>query len=65
MRGNLHHLRPPEIISFDELYKGKQRSLIHICFEFKNRMNIRLDYGWGVYGNHNLPWDRNRSSAFL
>ncbi len=20
-------------------------------FEFKNRMNIRLDYGWGVYGN--------------
>ena len=34
-------------------------------FEFKNRMNIRLDYGWGVYGNHNLPWDRKRSSAFL
>ncbi|MEG2023665.1 MAG: hypothetical protein RRZ83_06085 [Alistipes sp.] len=34
-------------------------------FEFKNRMNIRLDYGWGVYGNQNLPWDRKRSSAFL
>lgn len=34
-------------------------------FEFKNRMNIRLDYGWGVYGNRNLPWDRKRSSAFL
>lgn len=34
-------------------------------FEFKKRMNIRLDYGWGVYGNHNLPWDRKRSSAFL
>ena len=28
-------------------------------------MNIRLDYGWGVYGNQNLPWDRKRSSAFL
>ena len=27
-------------------------------FEFKNRMNIRLDYGWGNYGNPNLPWDR-------
>lgn len=34
-------------------------------FEFKNRMNIRLDYGWGVFGNQNLPWDRKRSSAFL
>lgn len=34
-------------------------------FEFKNRMNIRLDYGWGVYGNPDLPWDRKRSSAFL
>lgn len=34
-------------------------------FEFKNRMNIRLDYGWGVHGNQNLPWDRKRSSAFL
>ena len=34
-------------------------------FEFKNRMNIRLDYGWGVYGNQTLPWDRKRSSAFL
>ncbi len=34
-------------------------------FEFKNRMNIRLDYGWGNYGNPNLPWDRKRSSAFL
>lgn len=34
-------------------------------FEFKKRMNIRLDYGWGVYGNMNLPWDRKRSSAFL
>ena len=34
-------------------------------FEFKNRMNIRLDYGWGIFGNQNLPWDRKRSSAFL
>ncbi len=34
-------------------------------FEFKNRMNIRLDYGWGAYGNNDLPWDRKRSSAFL
>ena len=34
-------------------------------FEFKKGMNIRLDYGWGVHGNHNLPWDRKRSSAFL
>ncbi len=34
-------------------------------FEFKSRMNIRLDYGWGAYGNSNLPWDRKRSSAFL
>ncbi len=34
-------------------------------FEFKKRMNIRLDYGWGVYGNQHLPWDRKRSSAFL
>lgn len=34
-------------------------------FEFKKGMNIRLDYGWGVYGNSNLPWDRKRSSAFL
>ena len=34
-------------------------------FEFKKGMNIRLDYGWGVYGNPNLPWDRKRSSAFL
>lgn len=34
-------------------------------FEFKNRMNIRLDYGWGNFGNQNLPWDRKRSSAFL
>lgn len=34
-------------------------------FEFKSRMNIRLDYGWGVYGNQQLPWDRKRSSAFL
>lgn len=34
-------------------------------FEFKNRMNIRLDYGWGNFGNSNLPWDRKRSSAFL
>lgn len=34
-------------------------------FEFKKGMNIRLDYGWGVYGNMNLPWDRKRSSAFL
>lgn len=34
-------------------------------FEFKSRMNIRLDYGWGVFGNSNLPWDRKRSSAFL
>ncbi len=34
-------------------------------FEFKKRMNIRLDYGWGVYGNQNLPWDKKRSSAFL
>lgn len=34
-------------------------------FEFKNRMNIRLDYGWGVRGNSDLPWDRKRSSAFL
>ncbi len=34
-------------------------------FEFKNRMNIRLDYGWGAYGNQLLPWDRKRSSAFL
>lgn len=34
-------------------------------FEFKKGMNIRLDYGWGVYGNQNLPWDRKRSSAFL
>lgn len=34
-------------------------------FEFKKGMNIRLDYGWGVYGNRNLPWDRKRSSAFL
>ena len=28
-------------------------------------MNISLAYGWGVYGNQNLPWDRKRSSAFL
>ena len=34
-------------------------------FEFKKGMNIRLDYGWGVHGNHNLPWDKKRSSAFL
>lgn len=34
-------------------------------FEFKKGMNIRLDYGWGVFGNRNLPWDRKRSSAFL
>ena len=34
-------------------------------FEFKKGMNIRLDYGWGVYGNSSLPWDRKRSSAFL
>ncbi len=34
-------------------------------FEFKKGMNIRLDYGWGIYGNQNLPWDRKRSSAFL
>lgn len=34
-------------------------------FEFKKGMNIRLDYGWGVFGNQNLPWDRKRSSAFL
>lgn len=34
-------------------------------FEFKKGMNIRLDYGWGVYGNQHLPWDRKRSSAFL
>ena len=34
-------------------------------FEFKNKMNIRLDYGWGNFGNRNLPWDRKRSSAFL
>lgn len=34
-------------------------------FEFKKGMNIRLDYGWGVRGNRNLPWDRKRSSAFL
>ena len=34
-------------------------------FEFKNKMNIRLDYGWGNFGNQNLPWDRKRSSAFL
>lgn len=34
-------------------------------FEFKNRMNIRLDYGWGAYGNKTLPWDNKRSSAFL
>lgn len=34
-------------------------------FEFKKRMNIRLDYGWGVFGNQHLPWDRKRSSAFL
>lgn len=34
-------------------------------FEFKKGMNIRLDYGWGVFGNSNLPWDRKRSSAFL
>ncbi|MEG1864736.1 MAG: hypothetical protein RRY33_01625 [Alistipes sp.] len=34
-------------------------------FEFKKGMNIRLDYGWGVYGNDNLPWDRKRSSAFI
>ncbi|MCM1300971.1 MAG: hypothetical protein NC250_02165 [Alistipes senegalensis] len=34
-------------------------------FEFKKGMNIRLDYGWGVRGNKELPWDRKRSSAFL
>ncbi|MDE7451570.1 MAG: BamA/TamA family outer membrane protein [Alistipes sp.] len=34
-------------------------------FEFKKGMNIRLDYGWGVHGNKELPWDRKRSSAFL
>ncbi len=34
-------------------------------FEFKKGMNIRLDYGWGAYGNPNLPWDKKRSSAFL
>ncbi len=34
-------------------------------FEFKNRMNIRLDYGWGVYGNSRFYWDRMRSSAFI
>ncbi|MEG1760030.1 MAG: hypothetical protein RR258_06390 [Alistipes sp.] len=34
-------------------------------FEFKNRMNIRLDYGWGVFGNPLFPWDNKRSSAFL
>ncbi len=28
-------------------------------------MNIRLDYGWGVYGNPNFYWDRKRSSAFI
>ncbi|MEG1982927.1 MAG: hypothetical protein RR037_04260 [Alistipes sp.] len=34
-------------------------------FEFKNRMNIRLDYGWGNYGNQNFFWDKKRSSAFI
>ena len=34
-------------------------------FEFKKGMNIRLDYGWGVYGNQLLPWDKKRASAFL
>ena len=34
-------------------------------FEFKKGMNIRMDYGWGVYGNQHLPWDKKRSSAFL
>lgn len=34
-------------------------------FEFKKRMNIRLDYGWGEFGNRNLPWDNKRSSAFF
>lgn len=34
-------------------------------FEFKHRMNIRLDYGWGRFGNKNLFWDNKRSSAFL
>ena len=34
-------------------------------FEFKKGMNIRLDYGWGVYGNQTLPWARKRSSAIL
>lgn len=34
-------------------------------FEFKNRMNIRLDYGWGVFGNRHFSWDNKRSSAFI
>ncbi len=34
-------------------------------FEFKKRMNIRFDYGWGRFGNRNLPWDDKRSSAFF
>ncbi len=34
-------------------------------FEFKNRMNIRIDYGWGAYGNPNFNWDNKRSSAFI
>ncbi len=34
-------------------------------FEFKNRMNIRLDYGWGAHGNPNLYWDKKRCSAFI
>ena len=32
MRGNLHHLRPPEVIIFDELYKGKQFHEIFVAF---------------------------------
>ena len=32
MRRNLHHLRPPEVIIFDELYKGKQFHEIFVAF---------------------------------
>ncbi|MDD3107689.1 MAG: hypothetical protein PHV49_00560 [Alistipes sp.] len=34
-------------------------------FEFKKRMNIRLDYGWGVHGNPHFFWDKKRCTAFL
>lgn len=34
-------------------------------FEFKKRMNIRLDYGWGAHGNPNFHWDKKRCTAFL